>query len=81
MYMCHITLYTTTTLIQEKELPVIKPIVEAHVLLHLGDSVTTDHISPAGSIARNSPAARYLFSNGLVRPLPPRTLAVTHDPL
>lgn len=37
----------------------------AHVLLNLGDSVTTDHISPAGSIARNSPAARYLSSLGL----------------
>ena len=33
-------------------------IENAHVLLNLGDSVTTDHISPAGSIARNSPAAR-----------------------
>lgn len=47
------------------ELPEIRPIVEAHVLLHLGDSVTTDHISPAGSIARNSPAARYLAEKGL----------------
>jgi aconitate hydratase len=35
------------------------------VLLNLGDSVTTDHISPAGSIPRNSPAARYLASRGL----------------
>jgi len=33
--------------------------------LNLGDSVTTDHISPAGSIARNSPAARYLASRNL----------------
>ena len=32
----------------------------AYCLLNLGDSVTTDHISPAGTIARNSPAARYL---------------------
>ncbi|XP_043536093.1 iron-responsive element-binding protein 2 [Chiloscyllium plagiosum] len=40
-------------------------IENAHVLLHLGDSVTTDHISPAGSIARNSAAARYLTRNGL----------------
>ncbi|XP_051975961.1 iron-responsive element-binding protein 2-like [Xyrauchen texanus] len=32
----------------------------AHALLFLGDKVTTDHISPAGSIARVSPAARYL---------------------
>ncbi|XP_077484231.1 cytoplasmic aconitate hydratase-like isoform X2 [Amblyomma americanum] len=37
----------------------------AYVLLNLGDSVTTDHISPAGSIARNSPAARYLAARGL----------------
>jgi aconitate hydratase len=31
----------------------------------LGDSVTTDHISPAGSIAKNSPAGRYLQENGV----------------
>ncbi|XP_063268383.1 iron-responsive element-binding protein 2 [Prinia subflava] len=37
----------------------------AHVLLFLGDSVTTDHISPAGSIARSSAAAKYLTSKGL----------------
>ncbi|XP_013378400.1 PREDICTED: cytoplasmic aconitate hydratase [Chinchilla lanigera] len=42
-----------------------KSIVDAYVLLHLGDSVTTDHISPAGNIARNSPAARYLTHRGL----------------
>ncbi|EHB15965.1 Cytoplasmic aconitate hydratase [Heterocephalus glaber] len=42
-----------------------KSIVGAHVLLNLGDSVTTDHISPAGNIARNSPAARYLTNRGL----------------
>ncbi|XP_071788574.1 cytoplasmic aconitate hydratase-like isoform X1 [Asterias amurensis] len=48
-----------------KELPPITGIKEAHVLLNLGDSVTTDHISPAGSIARTSPAARYLASRGL----------------
>ena len=47
------------------ELPVKTPIRGASVLLHLGDSVTTDHISPAGSIPRNSPAARYLASRGL----------------
>ena len=40
----------------------------ARVLALLGDSVTTDHISPAGSIAADSPAARYLESNG-VRPV------------
>ena len=36
-------------------------IKDATVLLLLGDSVTTDHISPAGNIARNSPAARYIL--------------------
>ncbi|XP_042212394.1 cytoplasmic aconitate hydratase-like isoform X2 [Homarus americanus] len=50
-----------------KELPSIKTIKDAQVLLYLGDSVTTDHISPAGSIARDSPAARYLAANGLTR--------------
>ncbi|PBC30251.1 cytoplasmic aconitate hydratase [Apis cerana] len=49
----------------QKELPEIKSITKARVLLNLGDSVTTDHISPAGSIARNSPAARYLANRGL----------------
>lgn len=42
-----------------------KPIMGARVLLNLGDSVTTDHISPAGSIGRTSPAARYLSARGL----------------
>ncbi|CAL1538233.1 unnamed protein product [Lymnaea stagnalis] len=50
----------------EKDLPDVKPIKNASVLLHLGDSITTDHISPAGSIARNSPAAKYLALQGLV---------------
>ena len=36
---------------------------EARVLAVLGDSVTTDHISPAGAIAKNSPAAQYLDSH------------------
>ncbi|XP_077266759.1 cytoplasmic aconitate hydratase isoform X3 [Temnothorax americanus] len=48
-----------------KELPPIKSVTKARVLVNLGDSVTTDHISPAGSIARNSPAARYLANRGL----------------
>ncbi|XP_072543915.1 cytoplasmic aconitate hydratase [Salminus brasiliensis] len=48
-----------------KELREPKSIVDAYVLLNLGDSVTTDHISPAGNIARNSPAARYLTNRGL----------------
>uniref|UniRef100_A0A8C4EAI5 Cytoplasmic aconitate hydratase n=1 Tax=Dicentrarchus labrax TaxID=13489 RepID=A0A8C4EAI5_DICLA len=42
-----------------------KSIHDAYVLLNLGDSVTTDHISPAGNIARNSSAARHLTSRGL----------------
>jgi len=37
----------------------------ARVLALLGDSITTDHISPAGSIAKDSPAARYLEANGV----------------
>ena len=37
----------------------------ARVLAVLGDSVTTDHISPAGSIAADSPAARYLIARGV----------------
>ncbi|MCL2013068.1 MAG: aconitate hydratase AcnA [Cystobacterineae bacterium] len=40
-------------------------IVEARALAMLGDSVTTDHISPAGNIAQNSPAAQYLMENGV----------------
>ncbi|KAK6761167.1 hypothetical protein RB195_022290 [Necator americanus] len=39
-------------------------IVNAYVLLYLGDSVTTDHISPAGSISKISPAARFLEEKG-----------------
>jgi aconitate hydratase len=37
----------------------------ARVLALLGDSITTDHISPAGSIAKDSPAAKYLEANGV----------------
>jgi aconitate hydratase len=43
----------------------IEPIAGARVLVMLGDSVTTDHISPAGSIATNSPAGRYLIERGV----------------
>jgi aconitate hydratase len=42
-----------------------KDVVNARVLALLGDSVTTDHISPAGNIAKGSPAARYLDENGV----------------
>ncbi|XP_075999806.1 cytoplasmic aconitate hydratase isoform X2 [Genypterus blacodes] len=48
-----------------KELQPLGSIIDANVLLNFGDSVTTDHISPAGNIARNSPAARYLTKKGL----------------
>lgn len=40
-------------------------IVGARCLAVLGDSVTTDHISPAGNIAKNGPAAKYLESHGV----------------
>ena len=42
-----------------------KDIRGARVLALLGDSVTTDHISPAGSIEKNGPAARYLTEHGV----------------
>nr|XP_057930795.1 iron-responsive element-binding protein 2 [Doryrhamphus excisus] len=48
-----------------KEVPPPQSIDNAHVLLFLGDKVTTDHISPAGSIARVSAAAKYLLSKRL----------------
>jgi aconitate hydratase len=43
----------------------IQPIRAARCLAALGDSVTTDHISPAGSIAKDSPAGKYLISLGV----------------
>ena len=48
-----------------REAGVVSDIEGARVLALLGDSVTTDHISPAGSIAKDSPAARYLESHGV----------------
>lgn len=45
----------------------IPDIENAYCLLNVGDSITTDHISPAGVIARDSPAARYLESKGVKR--------------
>ncbi len=47
------------------EIVPVAPIVGARVLALLGDSVTTDHISPAGSIAKDSPAGRYLVEQGV----------------
>ncbi|RMG66064.1 MAG: aconitate hydratase AcnA [Chloroflexi bacterium] len=43
----------------------IQPILNARVLGLFGDSITTDHISPAGDIALNSPAGRYLTARGV----------------
>lgn len=48
-----------------KEVSQPQSIEGAHVLLFLGDNVTTDHISPAGSISRTSAAAKYLQSKRL----------------
>ena len=43
----------------------IKPIQGARVLVMVGDSVTTDHISPAGNIKKDSPAGKYLMEHGV----------------
>ncbi|MFT7632602.1 MAG: aconitate hydratase [Mariniblastus sp.] len=47
------------------EVTSIEPISGARCLALLGDSVTTDHISPAGAIAQDGPAGRYLKENGV----------------
>jgi aconitate hydratase len=47
------------------EPPGVEPITGARVLALLGDSITTDHISPAGAIKRESPAGRWLIENGV----------------
>jgi aconitate hydratase len=44
---------------------VVSDVLDARVLAKLGDSVTTDHISPAGSIRPNVPAGRYLIDSGV----------------
>ncbi len=43
----------------------LEDIVGAKVLLHLGDSITTDHISPAGAFSKDSAAGRYLMERGV----------------
>lgn len=53
--------FTTLT----REVKPIRNITNARVLVKAGDSITTDHISPAGAISANSPAARYLQDNGV----------------
>ncbi|MFY7697274.1 MAG: aconitate hydratase AcnA [Legionella sp.] len=50
--------------LQSKPAP-IKGISQAYILGIFGDSITTDHISPAGSIKANSPAGLYLISQGV----------------
>ena len=51
----------------EREPQPVSDISEARVLAVLGDSVTTDHISPAGSIKADSPAGVYLSEHGIER--------------
>lgn len=51
----------------ERELTPKTKVDGAYCLLNLGDSITTDHISPAGSISVRSPAARYLQARGVAR--------------
>ncbi|MDX1531808.1 MAG: aconitate hydratase, partial [Rhodothermales bacterium] len=47
------------------EIPEIEPIHDARLLAKLGDSTTTDHISPAGAIPKDEPAGRYLPEHGV----------------
>jgi aconitate hydratase len=49
----------------EMEPPPVRDITDARVLLWLGDTVTTDHISPAGAIPKDSPASRWLTGHGV----------------
>ena len=50
-----------------RDVGALQPITGARVLARLANSVTTDHISPAGSIAADSPAAEYLEAHGVER--------------
>jgi aconitate hydratase len=47
------------------DIPALKDITDARVLAKLGDSVTTDHISPAGAFKVDTPAGKYLTDNGV----------------
>jgi aconitate hydratase A / 2-methylisocitrate dehydratase len=49
----------------DPEPPPVEPIVGARALAVLGDSVTTDHISPAGAIKKQSPAGQWLIEHGV----------------
>ena len=48
-----------------KAVPIVEEIADARVLAMLGDSITTDHISPAGSIKKDSPAGEHLIGLGV----------------
>ncbi len=48
-----------------RDVPELRSIHNARALALLGDSITTDHISPAGSIKKDSPAGKYLMENGV----------------
>ena len=47
--------------------PGVQPVTNARVLGMFGDSITTDHISPAGSIAEKSPAGQWLIAQGVAK--------------
>ena len=49
----------------EPEPSLVEPIEDARVLVKVGDSVTTDHISPAGAFPSSGPAGKYLMSKGV----------------
>ena len=49
----------------KKELPEMSEIKNARILVVLGDSITTDHISPAGNISKDSPASEFLEMNDI----------------
>jgi len=51
----------------DQETVAIKPITGAKLLVKVGDSITTDHISPAGNIKENAPAGLFLKANGVER--------------
>jgi len=48
-----------------KEIASVANITDAYCLCNFGDSITTDHISPAGNISKTSPAAKYLIERGV----------------
>jgi aconitate hydratase len=60
-YIQHPPFFDGMTIVPEK----IKEIKQARILALLGDSVTTDHISPAGSFKADSPAGQYLLEKGV----------------